>query len=597
MFEFGDNIFEEGMVFEWGVMSVATLAEVESGFGMPGPDTAIWLSGVDAASLTDDELIEGMKAARRLTSWVQAGELALVAELIRRREARYDSAPSVELGEFIADEIALALTLSGGAAGIWAGLACKLADGLPLTRQALSEGRIDLTRAKAIADGLLGVDEDTAALVEQAVIGEAEQLTAARLRHHVREAIKEVDPEAARQRRERARKVRSLQIWANAAGTCTLALCDVSEEDAEAIFNRINAVAQAMKTDGDTRPIDAIRHDLGVALLRGTPLPEAAADLHTTPNGADAPDHRDPGHADADHRDPDNCDADHCDADHRDPARGVDGDRDLDCDPDHCVDGDHATDSCAARSSRDTGPADAGDERCGPCPAGPGRVTDTDGEGGGGSLAGRSGQTGSTSPLRPRSAGVGGGVASARDRGAAGDPVAEAARLVTGQLAKVIDERLSMVMRRDKAAGRSLGLSLRITAAMHAMTMALSELKTHWCETTSHADRRGATRTAPGTHGHDGYRPSAGMRRLIERTYQACAFPNCGRPASRCDLDHTIPWHENGPTCPCNMSPLCRHHHRLKQHPQWQLFQPWPGLLVWVTPSGKWHTVIPEDRQ
>src|SRR5258708_6875013 len=106
------------MVSEWSVMSVATFVEVEPGPGMPGPDTATWLSGVDAASLADDELIEGMKAARRLTSWAQAGELTLVAELVRRRQERYDSAPAVELGEFIADEIALALTLSGGAAGM-----------------------------------------------------------------------------------------------------------------------------------------------------------------------------------------------------------------------------------------------------------------------------------------------------------------------------------------------------------------------------------------------------------------------------------------------------------------------------------------------
>jgi hypothetical protein len=28
-----------------------------------------------------------------------------------------------------------------------------------------------------------------------------------------------------------------------------------------------------------------------------------------------------------------------------------------------------------------------------------------------------------------------------------------------------------------------------------------------------------------------------GMRRLIERTYQNCAFPNCARPATKCDLD------------------------------------------------------------
>jgi hypothetical protein len=40
---------------------------------------------------------------------------------------------------------------------------------------------------------------------------------------------------------------------------------------------------------------------------------------------------------------------------------------------------------------------------------------------------------------------------------------------------------------------------------------------------------------------------------------------------------------------------LCRTHHRIvKQHPQWTLAQPWPGLLIWVTPAGTWHIVQPE---
>ena len=232
-----------------------------------------------------------MVAWRRVTSWAQASELAVVAEFVRRRQEARPSTPPVETGEFIADEIALALTLSGGAAAIWAGLASKLDDPewFPLTRQALEEGRIDLTRAKAIVDGLFGVDPATIGLVDAAVNEDAKALNAGRLRHRVREALQSVDPEAARQRKERARKVRSLQLWATAAGTCDLAFREMSQEDAEAIYNKISAVAAAMKADGDVRPIDAIRHDLGVALLRGTPLPEAARDLYRHEHDGKAP--------------------------------------------------------------------------------------------------------------------------------------------------------------------------------------------------------------------------------------------------------------------------------------------------------------------
>jgi hypothetical protein len=227
-----------------------------------------------------------------------------------------------------------------------------------------------------------------------------------------------------------------------------------------------------------------------------------------------------------------------------------------------------------------------------------------------------------------------------------------AAQQITELLAGVIDERLATITGRHRAAGRRTGLAMRIAAAMQAMTSALAELKLHWCDTTTtatgscHTTGSGSTagtgntttgptppghrtpadqhtpagqrtstataindgtssRTAssgkdsgtPTAHGHNRYRPPAGMQRLIQQTYQICAFPSCNKEATKCDLDHTVAFHKGGPTCPCNLSPLCRHHHKLKQDPHWHLFQPWPGLLIWVTPAGKWHTVIPENRQ
>jgi hypothetical protein len=517
--------------------------------GVPGPDVAAALDALDVGALSDDELMDAMAAWRRVTSWAQSKELAVVAEFVRRRESQHPNAPGVKLGEFIADEIAATLTLSGGAAGMWAGLACKLADPLSLTHQALAEGRIDLGRARVIADGLLGVDPDTAALVEKCVIGDAQVRTAARLRHRVREAITEVDPEAAEQRRQRARKVRSLEKWATAAGTCELAFREMSEEDAEAIYNRINAVAQAMRADGDVRPIDAIRHDLGVALLRGTPLPQAARDLRHTEDDGEHVGRHDDQHAD------------HSDA--------------------HRANTPHADHSDAHRANT---PADW-DGRDGPAgTARPGEDGDVQAPTGSRSPTRRS-------PERNEPAGRGRTDGHGHDDE---DAVAAAAAQITDMLAKVIDERLNSVADRHRASGRRTGLALRVTAAMQTMSSALAELKERWCQTTT---GQGSTGVTTGAHGHHGYRPPAGMRRLIERTHQVCAFPTCDRPAPRCDLDHTIAWHQGGPTCPCNMSALCRRHHRLKQHPQWQLFQPWPGLLVWVTPAGKWHTVIPENRQ
>jgi len=93
------------------------------------------------------------------------------------------------------------------------------------------------------------------------------------------------------------------------------------------------------------------------------------------------------------------------------------------------------------------------------------------------------------------------------------------------------------------------------------------------------------------------YRPSRQLAHLITARSTCCTAPGCSRPAARCDLDHTTPWHLGGLTCPCNLSPLCRHHHKCKQRDGWKLEQPKPGVLVWRTPAGRTYTTRPSEYQ
>jgi hypothetical protein len=85
------------------------------------------------------------------------------------------------------------------------------------------------------------------------------------------------------------------------------------------------------------------------------------------------------------------------------------------------------------------------------------------------------------------------------------------------------------------------------------------------------------------------YRPPATIRDLVEARDQTCRFPGCRQPAWRGDLDHTTPFHCGGLTCPCNLGPLCRRHHRLKQEQHWALTQTTPGAFRWHTPAGRIH--------
>jgi hypothetical protein len=91
-------------------------------------------------------------------------------------------------------------------------------------------------------------------------------------------------------------------------------------------------------------------------------------------------------------------------------------------------------------------------------------------------------------------------------------------------------------------------------------------------------------------HAETGYRPSRKLQHLIKARNARCGAPGCGRPAARCDLDHTIAWDKGGLTCECGLAPLCRHHHRVKQAQGWRLEQPEPGVLIWHTPSGRSYT-------
>jgi len=92
----------------------------------------------------------------------------------------------------------------------------------------------------------------------------------------------------------------------------------------------------------------------------------------------------------------------------------------------------------------------------------------------------------------------------------------------------------------------------------------------------------------------DSYRPTTRVRDFVAVRDITCRFPTCGQPTWRTDLDHTVPWHKGGLTCPCNLGGFCRTHHQIKQLPGWQIDQPEPGTFRWTTPAGRSYVVSPD---
>jgi len=88
--------------------------------------------------------------------------------------------------------------------------------------------------------------------------------------------------------------------------------------------------------------------------------------------------------------------------------------------------------------------------------------------------------------------------------------------------------------------------------------------------------------------------PSALRRYLVVRD-EVCRFVGCTRAAKYCDVDHTVPWVEDGETIASNLAHLCRGHHRLKGSGRWRVGHDpgGTGVLTWTSWTGRTYTSEP----
>jgi hypothetical protein len=84
------------------------------------------------------------------------------------------------------------------------------------------------------------------------------------------------------------------------------------------------------------------------------------------------------------------------------------------------------------------------------------------------------------------------------------------------------------------------------------------------------------------------------LRHLTGILNAHCTFPPCRRPEHTCDYEHSQPYDQGGRTCLCEAGPACRHDHRAKQAPGWQVEQAGArGWFRWTTPSGRTYLSRP----
>jgi hypothetical protein len=553
-----------------------------------GPSLACFLDMVaigdePGVGLGQAALLETMRAARKTQGWAVSRELQAIAEFTGRVEAE-DRRFGWNRSEFVVAELSAALGLTDTATFDRMVLADRLVHTLTDTFHALRLGLISFEHAKIIATATKDLDDDLTAAVEDAVLPDTPRLTTGQLRAALKKALVTVDPEAFKNKRDAEVKSRRVEAWDNQFGTTDLCGRGLPDDLAQAALNRLTALAKGLQDDGDTRTMDQLRADLYLALLLDRPTHPGQ---HTEPGpGPGGGDHGS-GSGSGNGNDSNGPGSD---------GSGSDGGSGTETSADYAV------------ASR---PDDAGHPAADPCDPGP-VDPDDDGDPGPDDTIWSFLEPVDTGlpPYEPITTRLPGQAPVPADPSHP-DP-ADQAVLTTGRTARRREAEADQAAQARETGARAadqaaLELPALITEQLAGVSkptterlrLAISEAGRIF--TARHRNDPGATATCmfsitdDGTlrHGADAYRPPAAMRRLIDDRDGTCRFVTCRRPAARTDCDHTLAHAGGGPTCPCNLSLLCRFHHRMKQQDGWTLRHLFPGVLLWITPTGGWHLTGP----
>jgi hypothetical protein len=563
----------------------------------------------DLSRLTDNQLIGALHAARRLENRAHYQQTRTIAEFARRRLDEFETAKArgvrvrCRAGEFPGVELASELLISGLEAARWIDSATGLTTRLPRTLQGMAAGLIDAERAAIVAAYTGSLSAEDAAQADEILAAAAPEVRAETLARRAAALEMKLDPEAAKTRKEKTRRVaQRVQVQLERSGNASVAGRELDIADALASKANIHAIALRLRRGGLAGSLDHLRTSVFNDLLQGRNPFDRLAPIPEAPTADDVPD------------------------DENAPA------------------GDHApTDDPASEAERtpadDSAPPDA------PIPESPsdgwdspddpiaGEREDADGEASIGAWP-RSGDN----PGPDEDFGDDG--ESATPSGANGT-----ARAPTPAIVNLL-VHAGTLFGWDTTPSQAGGWGLlNPTETRDLVAAASMHPQTRWCMTVIGPDgtavahgcspgrhpwspappdpeaspppslRDGpyarkaeqffefvralnltvepiAKETCDHRHAEQNYTPSRKLQHLVRARSGTCTAPGCQAQAVHADLDHTTPYPE-GSTDECNLGPKCRTHHRAKQTPGWKVEQPEPGVFRWTLPSGRGHTTRP----
>ena len=157
-----------------------------------------------------------------------------------------------------------------------AGRAKALTRLFPDTVQLLSDGRISVGQARAMAQLTDGLDDCAAQAVEARVLERMPDQTGKATRQAISREVKRADPEISAKRHKRQRARRRVELFAEEDGMATLSFY-LPADVAQMAMRTLTEMAQRVKRKNptDKRTLDQRRADLLPAILHGTTVGSA----------------------------------------------------------------------------------------------------------------------------------------------------------------------------------------------------------------------------------------------------------------------------------------------------------------------------------
>ncbi|MFI7119393.1 DUF222 domain-containing protein [Amycolatopsis sp. NPDC049868] len=212
----------------------------------------------DAANLLDDkDAVALAQAASAGIARLEAVRFRALAQLSRHREGAGS----------VAQEVALALSVTDNHAGALVAAADALSGRLPRTLNLMDEGKLAGFSAMKVATATAWLSDEDARAVDALLEDRIAEKNPDQVRKAANHAANTIDPEGAGKRAEHHREGRRLTLRHGETGVASIEVEDGPVEKVAAAYQRIDREARALRGDGETRTLEQLRADVALDLL------------------------------------------------------------------------------------------------------------------------------------------------------------------------------------------------------------------------------------------------------------------------------------------------------------------------------------------